>query len=396
MKKSVAILGSTGSIGKSLLNIIKKNKKNFKIVLLTANNNYKDLYKQALEFNVQNVVVNNKASFEKLKKLNKKKKIKVHNNFKNLEKLIKSRIDYTMSAIVGIDGLEPTINVIRYTKIIAIANKESIICGWSLIKENLKKYKTNFIPVDSEHFSLWFGLMDKNKNDIEKVFLTASGGPFLKKSKNYLQNISVKKALNHPNWKMGNKISIDSATMINKVFEVVEAKNIFDIHYKKIKILIHPKSYIHALIKFNSGMIKIIAHETSMKIPIFNSLFHNENKILNSKKIDISLLNNINFEYPNLKQYPMLKILKLLPIKNSLFETVMVSANDTFVNLFLDKKITFIDIQKELFKILNNNEFLKLRKKQPNKVGDIIKLNNYVRSKILKRVYKSKNVKKSN
>ena len=195
---------------------------------------------------------------------------------------------------------------------------------------------------------------------------------------------------------MGNKISIDSATMINKVFEVVEAKNIFDIHYKKIKILIHPKSYIHALIKFNSGMIKIIAHETSMKIPIFNSLFHNENKILNSKKIDISLLNNINFEYPNLKQYPMLKILKLLPIKNSLFETVMVSANDTFVNLFLDKKITFIDIQKELFKILNNNEFLKLRKKQPNKVGDIIKLNNYVRSKILKRVYKSKNVKKSN
>ncbi len=396
MKKKVAILGSTGSIGKLLLNIIKKNKKNFEIVLLTANNNYKDLYKQTQEFNVKNVILSNKDSFEKFKKLNKKKKINIHNNFKNLEKIAKTKIDYTMSAIVGIDGLEPTINIIKYTKTIAIANKESIICGWSLIKENIKKHKTNFIPVDSEHFSIWFGLMDKNRYDIENLFLTASGGPFLKKSKNYLQNISVKKALNHPNWSMGDKISIDSATMINKVFEVVEAKNIFDIPYKKIKILIHPKSYIHTLIKFNSGMIKIIAHETSMKVPIFNTLFHNETKILNSKKIDISSLNNLNFEYPNLKQYPMLKILKLLPVKNSLFETVMVSANDTFVNLFLDKKIAFIDIHKELFKILNNNEFLKLRKKQPNKIDDIIKINNYVRSKILKKIYKIKNAKKSN
>ena len=384
MKKKVAILGSTGSIGKLLLNIINKNKKNFEIVLLTANNNYKKLYKQSQEFNVKNVIISDKNSFEKFKKLNKKKNLNVHNNFRNLEKITKTKIDYTMSAIVGLDGLEPTINIIKYTKIIAIANKESIICGWNLIKKNLKKYKTNFIPVDSEHFSLWFGLQDKNKNSIEKLFLTASGGPFLKKSINYLQNITVKKALNHPNWSMGDKISIDSATMINKVFEVVEAKNIFDIPYKKIKILIHPKSYIHALIKFNSGMIKIIAHETSMKIPIFNTLFYNETKILKSKKIDITSLNNLNFEIPNLKQYPMLKILKLLPIKNSLFETVMVSANDTFVNLFLDKKIPFFDIQKELFKILKNNEFLKLRKKQPNKIDDIIRINKYVRSKILK------------
>jgi len=394
MIKKVAILGSTGSIGKLLLNIIKKNKKKFKIVLLTANNNYKDLYKQTQEFNVKNVIVSNKDSFEKFKKLNKEKKVNIYNNFKNLEKITKSKIDYTMSAIVGIDGLGPTINIIKHTKTIAIANKESIICGWSLIKKNLKKYKTNFIPVDSEHFSIWFGLINKNRYDIEKIFLTASGGPFLKKSINYLQNISIKKALNHPNWSMGDKISIDSATMMNKVFEVVEAKNIFDIPYKKIKILIHPKSYIHTLIKFNSGMIKIIAHETSMKVPIFNTLFHNEAKLLNSKNIDITSLNNLNFEYPNLKQYPMLKVLKLLPIKNSLFETVMVSANDTFVNLFLDKKIAFVDIHKELFKILNKNEFLKLRKKQPNKIDDIIKINNYVRSKILKKVYKIKNAKK--
>ena len=388
MKKKVAILGSTGSIGKLLLNIIKKNKKNFEIVLLTANNNYKDLSKQTQEFNVKNVIISDKDSFEKFKKLNKTRKINVYNNFNNLQKVTKTKIDYTMSAIVGLDGLEPTINIIKHTKTIAIANKESIICGWSLIKENLKKYKTDFIPVDSEHFSLWFGLIEKNRNAIEKLFLTASGGPFLKKSINHLHNITVKKALNHPNWSMGDKISIDSATMINKVFEVVEAKNIFDIPYKKIEILIHPRSYIHALIKFNNGMIKIIAHETSMKVPIFNTLFHNESKILKSKKIDITTLNNLNFEFPNLKQYPMLKILKLLPIKNSLFETAMVSANDTFVSLFLDKKISFIDIQKKLFKILNNNEFLKLKKTQPNKIGDIIRINKYVRSKILKKFVK--------
>ncbi len=395
MKKRVAILGSTGSIGKLLINIIKQNKQNFEIVLLTANRNYKDLLKQTQEFNVQNVILNNQNSFDKFNKLNKNKNISVHYSFKNLEKIIKKKIDYTMSAIVGIDGLEPTINITKHTKIIAIANKESIICGWNLIKKNLKKYKTNFIPVDSEHFSLWFGLMDKNMYTIEKVFLTASGGPFFKKPINYSQNISVKKALNHPSWKMGDKISIDSATMINKVFEVVEAKNIFNIPYKNIEILIHPKSYVHALIKFNSGLIKIIAHETSMKIPIFNSLFHNEPKILNSKKINIETLNNLNFQYPNLNQYPMLNILKLLPLKNSLYETVMVSANDTLVNLFLDQKIAFIDIQRELLKILKNNEFLKLRKIQPNRIGDIIKLNNYVRSKILKKVYKIKNVKKS-
>ena len=395
MKKRVAILGSTGSIGKLLINIIKQNKQNFEIVLLTANHNYKDLLKQTQEFNVQNVILNNKNSFDKFNKLNKNKNIRVHYSFKNLEKIIKKKIDYTMSAIVGIDGLEPTINITKHTKIIAIANKESIICGWNLIKKNLKKYKTNFIPVDSEHFSLWFGLMDKNMYTIEKVFLTASGGPFFKKPINYSQNISVKKALNHPSWEMGDKISIDSATMINKVFEVVEAKNIFNIPYKNIEILIHPKSYVHALIKFNSGLIKIIAHETSMKIPIFNSLFHNEPKILNSKKINIETLNNLNFQYPNLNQYPMLNILKLLPLKNSLYETVMVSANDTLVNLFLDQKIAFIDIQRELLKILKNNEFLKLRKIQPNRIGDIIKLNNYVRSKILKKVYKIKNVKKS-
>ena len=180
--------------------------------------------------------------------------------------------------------------------------------------------------------------------------------------------------------------------MINKVYEVIEAKNIFKVGYDQIKILIHPKSYIHAILKFNNGMIKIVAHDTTMDIPIFNTIFNNDDKKIVSNKIDLKILNDLNFSYINYKKFPMIKLLKMLPDKNSLFETVIVSANDTLVNLFLNKKISFIDIQKKLFEIIKKKEFLKYKKIIPRKVNDIKDLNNYVRLKILKKVYKSSNV----
>ena len=287
-----------------------------------------------------------------------------------------------MSSIVGIQGLDPTYRIIRFTKNIAIANKESIICGWDLINKELKKNKTSFIPVDSEHFSMWFGLKNLNSENLDKVFITASGGPFHKLPLNKFKKISVKNALKHPNWKMGKKISIDSATMINKVFEVIEAKNIFNISYKQIKILIHPKSYVHAMLKFNNGLIKIIAHDTTMEVPIFNTLFFEKNFKYKTKNINLNLLNDLSFDNVNLKRYPMVKILKLLPIKNSLFETVVVSANDTLVNLFLEKKISFLDIHKELFKVLKSNKYSKYKNQKPKKLSDIINLNNYVSTNI--------------
>ena len=296
-----------------------------------------------------------------------------------------------MSSIIGINGLLPTIKSIKYTKKIAIANKESIICAWDFINKELKKNNTEFIPVDSEHFSLWCGLKNIKKNLIDKIFLTASGGPLYKLSLNKFNKISVKKALNHPNWKMGNKISIDSATMINKVYEVIEAKNIFNISYKKINIIIHPKSYVHAIIKFKNGIIKIIAHDTTMQIPIFNTLFYNTDNYINSKKIDIKKLNNLNLDSVNLKRYPITKVIKKFNEKNSLFETVLVSTNDTLVELFIQKKIKFNDIHKYLFKILFNKKFLKYKKIYPKNVKEIIKLNQYVRLKVLEKVYKSKN-----
>ena len=392
MKKKIAILGSTGSIGKTLLKVIEKDKKNFEVVLLTANKDYKTLIRQAKKFNVKNLIITNEDNYKIIKRKI-KKKINIFNSFNSLKKILNKKIDYTMSSIVGIDGLSPTCEMIRYTKNIAIANKESIICGWNIIKKKLKKHKTNFIPVDSEHFSIWFGLQNINYKLVEKIYLTASGGPFYNLPLNDFKKINVKKAINHTNWRMGKKISIDSATMINKVYEVIEAKNIFNIPYNKIKILIHPKSYIHCLIKFNKGLIKIIAHDTTMKIPIFNTLYNQSDKSIKSKPVDFFGLNDLNFSNVDLKKYPMVNILKYLPEKNSLFETVIVSANDTLVNLFLNKKIKFADLNTELIKFIKHKEFINYKNKSPKNIRDIVRLNNYVRSKILKKVYKTQNAK---
>jgi 1-deoxy-D-xylulose-5-phosphate reductoisomerase len=396
MIKTIAILGSTGSIGKSLLSIIASNKKNFKILLLTADKNHKLLLKQAKKFNVKNLIITNRKSYEIIKKkLNKNKSINIFNNYKSFNKIFTKKIYYVMSSISGINGLYPTFKIIKYSQNIAIANKESIIIAWNLISKELKKNKTNFIPVDSEHFSIWYGLNNYESSNLDKIYLTASGGPFSNLALQNFKKIKLKQALNHPNWKMGKKISIDSATMINKIYEVIEAKNIFNINYKNIKILLHPNSYVHAILKFKNGLIKLIAHDTTMKIPIFNTLYFKQNKKIISKKLNISILNNLKFNTPNIKRYPMIKLLKLLPIKNSLYETVIVSANDCLVELFLKEKISFPNIQKELFKIIQSKEFIRYKKKVPKNLEDIFNLNNYVRLKLLKKVYKLADVNKA-
>jgi len=236
---------------------------------------------------------------------------------------------------------------------------------------------------------LWYGLNNLQTKSLERIYITASGGPFYKTPLNKFQKLTVSQALKHPNWRMGKKISIDSATMINKVYEVIEAKNIFNLNYKNIEIIIHPKSYVHALLKFNNGMIKVIAHETTMKIPIFNTIYSDFSKKIKSSKLNLKNLNNLSLEKVNIKRYPMIKLLNLLPCKHSLFETIIVSANDVLVQLFLDNKIKFIDIQKKLFSLIRRQEFSKYKNILPRNIKDIIKLNDYVRLKILKNVYKS-------
>ena len=382
--KRIAIFGSTGSIGSSLLNIIKKNKENFKIELLTANKDYKKLIKQAKLFNVKNIIITNNNSFLITRNILKNTNIKVFKNFNSLNKIFNKnkKIDYAMCAISGFQGLKPTLDIIKYTETIAIANKESIICGWNLIKKYLKRYKTNFIPVDSEHFSIWSLLDNNKKNNFEKIYITASGGPFRKLPLKKFKNIVIKHALKHPNWSMGKKITIDSATMMNKVFEIIEAKKIFNLKYNQLDILIHPKSYLHAIVKFNNGLTKLLIHDTNMKIPIFNSLYQGENNNIKSYPLDIKILNNLELKKIDKKRFPIVKIIDKLEDDDSLFETVIVSANDALVNKFLKKEIKFTDISNELLKITNLKEFRKFKLIKPKNINEIAKLADYVGLKI--------------
>ena len=385
MKKKIAILGSTGSIGKTLVEIIKKDEKKFEVILLTANKNYREILKQAKVLKVKNLIITDEKSYLKLKK-KKINKIRIFNDYNSFDKIFKKKIDYVMSAISGIYGLEPTVKIIKYTKKIAIANKEAIICGWHLIKNNLIKFKTSFIPVDSEHFSIFYSLRGNKISNIKKIYLTASGGPLNNISKSKFKNIKISEAVKHPNWKMGKKISVDSATMMNKVFEIIEAKKIFDLKYEQLEVLVHPSSYVHAITKFNDGMIQIIAHDTNMTITIFNSIYDNQTKKIKTDELNIKKLNFLNFKNVDTNKFSSIKILKMLQNKESLIETIIVLANDELVNLFLLKKIGFTDISVVLQKLINMREFKNYYQKKPGNLNSIMNLNKKIRIRINKLV----------
>ncbi len=386
MKKKIAILGSTGSIGKTLIEIIKKDKNRFDVILLTADKNYNEIFKQAKILNVKNLIITNEKAFNKLKK-KKLGNIKIFNNFTKFNYIFKKRIDYVMSSISGIHGLQPTVKIIKHTKKIAIANKEAIICGWHLINKDLIKYKTTFIPVDSEHFSIFYALQGNKISNIDKIYLTASGGPLNNLPKARFKNIKISEAINHPNWKMGKKISVDSATMMNKVFEIVEAKKIFNLKYNQLDILVHPASYVHAIIKFNDGMIKIIVHDTDMKIPIFNSLYDSHLTDIKTNEINIKKLNFLNFKKVDTNKFPSIKIIDKLKNKESLLETIIVLANDELVNLFLLKKIEFTDIVIFLRKLINMKKFKNFNQKKQGNINSILALNKLVRTKVNKIIH---------
>ena len=220
-----------------------------------------------------------------------------------------------------------------------------------------------------------------SNEDIEEIILTASGGPFLK-SPIYLQRkITPEKAIKHPNWKMGKKISVDSANLMNKVFEVIEARRIFDFDLKKYRILIHPQSYAHAIIKFSNGLIKILLHDTDMKIPIFNSIYSKDLKYIPSKKIKAKTLNNLNFYEVDSIRFPSIKILKKISKMNTLFDTIITIANEELVNLFLERKISFRQIEKNLIKIISLKEYKKYFYKKPNSLNEIYHVSEMVRLK---------------
>tara|TARA_Y100000741_G_scaffold336643_1_gene295388 strand:- start:1609 stop:2784 length:1176 start_codon:yes stop_codon:yes gene_type:complete len=372
MKKRIIILGSTGSIGKTTFNIIKKNKKDFEVALLTTNKNTNRILEQAKILKVKKILISSKTHYFKLKKKLKYSDIKVFNNLDNLQNIIKKKVDYTMCAISGLSGLKPTIDAIKISRTIAIANKESIICGWQFISKALKKNKTNFIPIDSEHFSIWTLLKNQSLDNVKRIYLTASGGPFLHKKNSSLSNINPKIALKHPNWKMGKKISIDSATLMNKIFEVIEAKKIFNLNINKFKIIIHPKSYIHGIIHYKNGLVEFLAHKTSMEIPIINSLYMNKSIINYDKKnINFEVLNGLNFIKPDIKKFPVLKLLRMVSNKPSYFETILTTINDFLVERYLRGDISYLTLNTNLIKMIKKPYFIKYYKLEPKNLIDI-------------------------
>ena len=377
MKQQIAIIGSTGSIGTSLLSLI--DPKDFTIVFLAANKNYKKLLSQAKRFNVKNLILTNMNSYNKAIKSNKNKKINFFNNFDFLNKIIKKKLDYVMSSFTGIDGLKPTYEIIKYTKKIAIANKESLICAWPLIKKELKINSTEFIPVDSEHFSIWSEIKNTKTKFIKKVYLTASGGPLLNYNHKFLNKVKLSTILKHPTWKMGKKISVDSATMMNKCFEVMEAKNIFNLKYNQIDILVHPSSYVHAIIEYKNGLSKLVLHDTSMKIPIFNTIYAKDKSHKVLRSLQINKLNEISFKKISTRKFPVTKILNKMPRKHSLFETVIVSINDCIVNNYLNKKAKFSNISRFILKSIDSNLYKQYKSIYPKNITEIIKLNNKIK-----------------
>ncbi|MBD1138630.1 1-deoxy-D-xylulose-5-phosphate reductoisomerase [Pelagibacterales bacterium SAG-MED41] len=388
MKKFISILGSTGSIGQSTLRLIDKKKNIFSIKLLCANKNYNLINKQIKKYNPKYFIITDKKTFEKIYKKFKKRKIIILNNFDSIK--IKKENHITVSAITGISGLEPTLKMIELSDKVLLANKESVICGWNLIKKTLLKYKTKIIPIDSEHFSTMKLLENHKYNEIEKIYITASGGPFLNLKKKKFKNIDPKDAIKHPKWKMGKKISIDSATLMNKILELIEAQKLFGLPLNKFDIIIHPESLVHSIVLFKNGLTKLLYHETSMTIPIGNALFEKNfrfDKFIDPKKREIK---NLTFKKVNKSIFPTIKLKDRLQEFSST-PIIINSANEASVDLFLKKKIPFLMIYKIIMSILNDRNYKKYAINTPNNIHQIKKIDSWVRNLILKK-YTSPNV----
>ena len=385
MKKIISILGSTGSIGLSTLKIIDRKKNYFKINLLSANKNFRLICKQIKKYKPNFFIINDPLVYQKVKK-ELYKNTKIFNNFDSI-KLIKKN-DITVTAIPGIKGLLPTLSIINRSKKILIANKESIICGWHLIKKESLKCKTKIVPIDSEHFSIFKLLETHNLSEINKIYITASGGPFLKNKHHLTKKINPEDALKHPKWRMGKKISIDSSTLMNKILEHVEAQKLFNISSKKVDILIHPESLVHAIIELKNGLIKFIYHETSMIIPLANAIF-DENfdikKFFNNKKKQKKNIENLTFTKPNAKIFPVIK-LKNRSNEYPSSSIIINACNEILVDQFLNKKIPFLAISRIIMSVLNDRNYKKYAIKSPKNLNQIIKTDIWARQTTLKKI----------
>ena len=342
--KKVLILGSTGSIGINTLNVIRNFPEEFKITALTVNTRIDLLEPQINEFLPETVVVKDeKIGLELRKRISNKCKV-----LTGEQGLIEtaSSLDYDIfvGAMVGFSGLAPALEAIKRGKIIALANKETLVVAGELVTQMCKSYNAKLIPIDSEHSAIYQCLEGENKNSVEKLILTASGGPFLNKRKSALESVTVKEALSHPNWKMGNKITIDSASMMNKGLEIIEAHWLFEIEKEKIEVVIHPQSIIHSMVQFVDGSIKAQLGLPDMKLPIQYALTYPSRLANNYERTDLPKIGSLTFFSPDMEKFECLELAYKVLGEGGTAPCVLNAANEVAVDKFLKGKIKFSSI----------------------------------------------------
>ncbi|QCX32272.1 1-deoxy-D-xylulose-5-phosphate reductoisomerase [Caloramator sp. E03] len=376
--KKISILGSTGSIGKQTIDIIRKNSDKYKILALSANTNIDLLYEQALEFNPKYLVVMDEKKYSELKLKLSNSKTKVLCGVEGLEFIASlNDADIILNSVVGMIGLKPTIASIRAGKTIALANKETLVVGGEIIKRELKDSKASIIPVDSEHNAIFQCIKGENISSVRKLILTASGGPFRGMKKNELKDITPEMALKHPRWNMGKKISIDSATLMNKALEVIEAHYLFNIDYNFIDVVIHPQSIIHSMVEYIDGSIIAQLSKTDMRHPIQYALDYPNRYESQIGYLNLFDIGEITFEKPDYETFECLKLGLWAAKTGGSMPAVLNAANEEAVNLFLNNKIKFLEIAELIKKVMENHNVI-----YDITVDKILEIENYIKEYI--------------
>ena len=353
MKKRIAILGSTGSIGLNTLEVIRKLRDRFEISAITADTSIDLLEKQANEFSPEFIVVRNKGNAKELRRRI-GNKIQVLEGEEGLVEFTKSTdYDILVSSLVGFAGLVPTIEGIKRGKRIALANKETLVAAGEIVTQLAKKHGAEIIPVDSEHSAIFQCLVGEKSNTIQKLIITASGGPFFKKPVEELKKVTVEEALNHPNWDMGNKVTIDSATMMNKGLEVIEAHWLFELNKEKLDVVVHPQSIVHSMVEFIDGSIKAQLSLPDMKIPIQYALTYPERMYSNFVNTNFPELHTLSFYEPDFEKFKCLGLAFEAMEQGGLAPCILNAANEIAVEKFLKKELTFLQIPELIEKTLN-------------------------------------------
>ena len=343
-KRSIAILGSTGSIGTQTLQVVEEHPDKFEVYAITANTRVDELIQQARKFMPEAVVIADESKYPRLKEALADLPIKVYGGYESICQIVESSpIDIVVTAMVGFSGLRPTINAIKAGKAIALANKETMVVAGELINELAMKHQTPILPVDSEHSAIFQSLMGE-ESPIEKIILTASGGPFRKFSLDEMKNVTAAQALKHPNWDMGAKITIDSASMMNKGFEVIEAKWLFDVNPSQIEVVVHPQSVIHSMVQFADGSVKAQLGTPDMRLPIQYALSYPCRYHKAFDQLDLIKAGTLTFEAPDMEAFPSLRIAIDCGKAGGTLPCVFNAANEEAVYAFLDNKIKYLDI----------------------------------------------------